>query len=131
MKPPWPWILAGLRRHAVPVLLMLSALLQMLGYLLFGDGLVAQIPPDGYIAQEERVRVSWSAGDHPAPFRVQLITEDGDFDDPLLDLEVRRSTTYLPLLEPGRTYRWRMLHRESGATSGVKRFSTAPHRIRF
>ena len=99
-------------RHAVglgaPALLLLILLLQLLRGPLFGDSPRPQIPPDGYLAYESRVQLSWFKGDHTGLFQVQLAVGD-DFDQPLVNRTVSESKLTLPALEPGRRYCWRVL----------------------
>jgi len=128
---PWAWYLAGLRRYGLPVLLLLALASHILGYLLFGDRPVPQSPPPGYEFTEWRVRLHWSLADLKAPFELQVVRADGDFDAPDLVKEVRSSAHHLTDLAPGTTYRWRVRHPASGYVSPESSFTTARYKIPF
>ncbi|NOZ87868.1 MAG: hypothetical protein GXP49_16720 [Deltaproteobacteria bacterium] len=128
---PWTWIIAGLRRYAVAVLLMFSALVNVGGYLVHGDAAVPQVPPGGYVVQKQPVRLAWFRGDWPDALELQLTTREQGFDKPILSETVRGNAVRLPELKPGKTYLWRLVRPESGRVSTCISFSTAKYMVRY
>ena len=125
----WSWTLVLLRKFAVPLFLMAYAGMKILGSLVFAPAPVPQVPPAGYEAVETRIRLAWSANGLPAPFRVQLITEDGDFGKPLVETRASHDAAMLPILEPGRNYRWRVIHEATGRSSPESHFRTSRNAV--
>ena len=125
------WLLAGLRRYTVPVLLLAYLAAALLGALVFGDIPQPQIPPDGYEIHTPEVRLSWHGRGHRGTYRLEVIAEGGAFDSPLVSKELRSSMHSLNDLERGKTYYWRVIEEGSGRTSRVASFRLSPQRIRY
>jgi len=121
------WLLACLRRYLVPVLLMVYLAGKLLAALVAGDAPQPQIPPDGYVNHTPEVRVSWHGSRGRSSYRIQLVRDDGDFDEPLVDRVVRSRGHTFRDLEPDTGYRWRVIQEGDGRTSQVVSFRTARH----
>lgn len=106
----WVW------QYGLVTFLLVYTVLKILGSAIFGDQPTPATPPNGFVAHENRVLVSWSAsGDYPS-YHLQ-VAEEGDFSSLVYSLETTRTATRLPTLEPGKRYCWRVLADDSARVS--------------
>lgn len=112
--------------YAVPAALFLVLIYKIVASAVF-EIPRPQIPPDGYVAKEPRVDLSWSEGDHRGTFRLQVAAGGNRFDELdsgargadslVVDTTLKTTTFRLPELEPGKEYCWRVLAEEDALVS--------------
>lgn len=100
--------------YGLPLILLVVLLYKVIGGIVWGDIPRPQIPPNGYLAQETRVILHWSRGDHEGPFKLQVLADGDDFDDAkgnalIVDHTVTETMYRLPQLQPGKKYCWRVI----------------------
>jgi hypothetical protein len=106
------WIRAHprlLAETAVLAVLLAVLVYKVGGSLLHGDAPLPQIPPNGYVAYENRIYLRWFPGDHEGPFQVQVFDIERGFDEAVFNRQLTKNNVVLPVLEPGRKYCWRVL----------------------
>ncbi len=121
---------AGVRptvSYGVTGALVILVVCEILAGTIFGVDPAPQIPPDGYVAHEERIRLSWRSGDHDGEFAVQVAV-DGDFEQLVLSKKTRKTSLVLPRLDRGKKYCWRVLDDADAVTSC---FETTPAMIPY
>jgi hypothetical protein len=100
-------VVALVRRYAVAALLLAWCLWAIGGYLLAGDRAVPLSPPDGYVAEEGRVLLTWSEGGGVEEQAVE-VAEGEDFSKTVFSKTVKGASVSLPRLAPGARYCWRL-----------------------
>ena len=120
---------AKARKHAVaaisygvPGLLLLVLAFKLATAAAFGVAPGPAVPPDGYVASEDRVTLYWRRGSHEGAFTVQVAVGT-KFDAPVFIKKTTQTSLVLPRLEPGREYCWRVVE-EPGARRAC--FTTQP-----
>ena len=94
--------------YGVAGALVLLVVYEILAGTILGVDPAPQIPPDGYVADETRIVLSWRKGNHKGEFNVQ-VAMNGDFHNPVLDKTTKETRLTLPKLKRGEKYCWRVL----------------------
>jgi hypothetical protein len=100
-------VLSLLWRYGVLAFLLAWCAVAVVTYLVAGDRSVPLSPPDGYVAEEARVSLSWSEGEAPPEHEVE-VAAGRDFSNPVFSKSAKGTTIVLPRLEPGTEYCWRL-----------------------
>ena len=113
-------------RYGVVAFLLASCAVAVVAYLVAGDRSMPLSPPDGYVAEETRVSLSWSEGEDQPNHTVE-VAEGRDFSKPIFSKSVQGTTALLPQLEPDTTYCWRL----KSNPSKLSCFRTGRHSITY
>ena len=113
------------RYAAVGALLATSAWV-VIAYLVAGDRPTPLTPPDGHVAEESRVQLTWSDVGPERSHRI-VVAKGEDFSKPVFDKKVRGASVYLPRLRPGERYCWKV----AGSGTRISCFRTGQHAIRY
>lgn len=116
-------------KYTIPLLLLGQLGFVFLTTLTVDPAPVAQAPPDGYHTVQTRTRVVWASNGLDGKFEVQVIPDGGDFAKPTITKQTDKTNLFLPLLDLGTTYHWRVVHVASGQTSNVMTFHTSKRGI--
>lgn len=108
--------------YGVPALLLLALAFKLVAATALGVEAGPTVPPDGYVASEDRVKLYWRRGSHMGDFTVQVAVGT-KFDTPVFKKKTTETSLVLPRLEPGREYCWRVVE-EPGARRAC--FTTQP-----
>jgi len=95
-------------QYAVPGLLFLLLVYKLVAAAIVGVPPVPQIPPDGYVASDDRIALYWRRGSHEGDFTLQVAQGDR-FDAPIVTKTTNQTTYVLPRLKPNTEYCWRVV----------------------
>jgi hypothetical protein len=118
--------LSLLWRYGVLAFVLAWCAVAVIAYLVVGEKPTPLAPPDGYVAEEARVSLSWSAGDTPPEYDVE-VAEGRDFEAPVFSKPVRDTNVVLPQLKPDTEYCWRL----KSNPSRISCFRTGRHSITY
>jgi hypothetical protein len=93
--------------YGVPALLFLAIAFETVSAAIFGVDPAPQIPPYGYVANENRVTLHWRKGDVQGELTVE-VAQGRDFDNPVFSARSKSEKLVLPRLDPGHEYCWRV-----------------------
>jgi len=111
-------------RYGVTAFLLFWCVFVIAAYLVTGDRPRPMSPPDGYVAEEPRVRLSWSPGGTGPAYDV-LVGLGEDFSKPVFSRRVRGTAVVLPRLAPDTRYCWKV----DGRKGDVSCFRTGPNAL--
>lgn len=114
--------------YGVPALLFLAIAFEILSATIFGVDPAPQIPPYGYVANENRVTLYWRKGDVEGELTVE-VAQGQDFDNPVFSARSAAAKLVLPRLEPGEEYCWRI--RNDDDVSACSCFSTSEMTVTY
>ncbi len=124
-------ILGWLRSYTVPLILLLTLGHQFGAVAVTDTAPIAHAPPDGYQSVTDKTRLLWAENGLKGPFRVEVILDGGDYEHPVYKKEVSGVTVVLPRLDPGRIFRWRVIHVDSGVMSREHWFKTPDLHVNY
>jgi hypothetical protein len=114
--------------YGVPAFLLVVLLWKLLSSALFGDAPMPQIPPDGYVAYEDRVYLRWHPGNSKGGYDLEVFQVDGNSRRRILEKQVSTNEIKLPALDPGKKYCWRVA---TGWRAAESCFTTSRAYLRY
>jgi len=94
-----------------------------------GTGPMPQQPPEGYVVERTQATFQWNRGNLSLPMRLQVSTDEANFENPTLDRKVTGTTHTMHNLEPGHVYYWRLV--QGDKVSPLASFKTAKNAVTF
>jgi len=95
-------------QYAVPGSLLFLLVYKLAVASIVGVAPAPQIPPDGYVASEDRITLYWRRGSHEGDFTLQ-VAQGERFDAPVVMKNTSQTTYLLPRLKPNTEYCWRVV----------------------
>jgi hypothetical protein len=120
-----------LRCYAALIFLVATLGIQLIDGTIRGRAPVPQAPAAGHVAYEYSLPVAWAEDGLDPPFIVQVVEAGGSFETPNVELRADQRFTTLPPLEPGREWRWRVVHEATGTVSKESTFRTADYPVNY
>jgi hypothetical protein len=120
-----------LRRYGIPGFLVAFLVMEIVCGFVLDRVPVPEAPYVGYVSHSNRVFFQWRNNGLEPPFVMQLIDDDGVFDQPEIEKTVLGNSIVVPGLVSGTQWRWRVVHQKTNAISGEAHFSTAPYLVRY
>jgi hypothetical protein len=102
--------------YGIPGLMVLTVAGKILWATLFGVDPAPLVPPVGYVANENRVKLHWRRGDTAGELTVEVARGD-DFGELVFSARSKATNLVLPRLEAGQRYCWRV--RAAGDDGGA------------